>query len=142
MHHVSSAAKNVNELIEEVETKFCPHSQGSGDVLPVLQVVAVPLFASFPDHDLFILQRRSVQFPWFVAAGHQCKQGKQCPDGVANGTAGMSVWIEGKCPMHHMSEEGKGKKKHAQVAMRDGWSMLGLEMSSEFLGVSMTEALP
>jgi hypothetical protein len=61
----SAFAATLQQVIDEVEGQY-------SDSPSVVQVVAVPMFASFPTYDFFLLNK--VEQSWIVAAGYQCKQ--------------------------------------------------------------------
>jgi len=128
--HVASSATTIAGIIDAVKVEFSkrPH---------VLQVVAVPYFASFPTYDFFVLHRAD-DAGWKVAAGYQCKQGTEHPTEEASLDVPLSVWIEGKCRKYRVREDGA----HVPRTIRHGWVLLGESDQVGMLGVSVSEALP
>jgi hypothetical protein len=104
----------------------------------VLQVVAVPLFASFPTYDFFLLHFDKEGGTWNVAAGYQCKMGTEHPSEDAWQEVPLSVWLEGKCRRYRVEADGR------QVAAKKqrGWVMMGESKQAAMLGTSVAEALP
>jgi hypothetical protein len=102
----------------------------------VVQVVAVPLSESFPLYDFFILHK--LELVWTVAAGYQCKSSSEYPTKVAWAEVALSVWVDGKCRKYRL-QDGSGR---LPMKEEKGWKMLGESWQQEFLGVSISEALP
>jgi len=127
--HVASSVTTIADVIDAVTIEFSqrPH---------VLQVVAVPYFASFPMYDYFVLHR--AEGGWKIAAGYQCKQGTEHPNEESSPDVPLSVWIEGKCRKYRVREDG------ARVTRNEvrGWVLLGESDQVDMLGVSVSEALP
>jgi hypothetical protein len=84
----SSNATDIPKIIQAASNRFSLQRH-------VQQVVAVPLFASFPVYDFFVLHRTNTG--WRVAAGYQCKQGSNYPEEDADEAVSMSVFLEGRC---------------------------------------------
>jgi hypothetical protein len=61
----------IQNVVAAITVRFSQNPQ-------VLQVVAVPIFALFPEYDVFLL-RRGNEDDWEVVVGYQCKQGSQYP---------------------------------------------------------------
>lgn len=102
----------------------------------VQQVVAVPLFASFPVYDFFVLHRTNET--WSVAAGYQCKQGCKYPTESTDPSVSLSVWLEGKCRKYRVEEDGS----HVASKIERGWVLLGESNQTDLFGVTVSEALP
>ena len=128
--HVTQSATTIADVIEAVKIEFSKRPN-------VLQVVAVPYFASFPVYDFFVLHRTD-GVGWEIAAGYQCKQGNEYPSEEASLSVPLSIWIEGKCRNYRVVEDGA----HLQRHVRRGWTMLGESGQLSVLGVSVSEALP
>jgi len=129
MFHVAETATTLEGIVEEVCARF-------SDSPEVIQVVAVPMFASFPTYDFFLLHKGGEG--WTVAAGYQCKQGTENPSEDAWNSVPMSVWVEGKCRKYRVKEDGR----RVSEKLHRGWVLLGESNQFGFLGVSMSEALP
>jgi hypothetical protein len=129
LFHVGQNATNISEVIESVKLQFSRRQQ-------VHQVVAVPLFASFPVYDFFLLHR--TDNGWKVAAGYQCKQGTMHPNQDADPAIPLSVWLEGKCRKYRVESDGS----RVESKLDRGWVMLGESNQCGLLGVSVSEALP
>lgn len=129
LFHVGENATNILGVIESVTMQFSRRQQ-------VHQVVAVPLFASFPVYDFFLLHRTGNG--WKVAAGYQCKQGSINPNNDADPSIPLSVWLEGKCRKYRVESDGS----RVQSKLNRGWVMLGESNQCGLLGVSVSEALP
>ena len=84
--HVGSRANTIIGIIDAVKITFSQQSH-------VLQVVAVPYFASFPMYDFFVLHREEDGDGWKILAGYQCKQGGEHPSEDASQDVTLSVWI-------------------------------------------------
>ena len=130
MFHIAAEAKTLAAVVEQVSIRF--HNTN------VLQVVAVPLFASFPTYDFFLLHFDKEGGTWNVAAGYQCKMGTENPSEDAWQEVPLSVWLEGKCRRYRVEADGRqvAAKKHR------GWFMMGESKQADMLGVSVAEALP
>ncbi|KAL3911917.1 MAG: hypothetical protein SGILL_007093 [Bacillariaceae sp.] len=129
LFHVGQNATTIAGVIESVQMQFSRRQQ-------VHQVVAVPLFASFPVYDFFLLHR--TDNGWEVAAGYQCKQGTMHPKEDADPTIPLSVWLEGKCRKYRVESDGS----RVESKLDRGWVMLGESNQCGLLGVSVSEALP
>lgn len=129
MFHVSAEKTTLPGIVEAVRDRYVlePH---------VVQVVAVPLFASFPTYDFFLLHKKA-KGQWLVAAGYQCKQGTESPSEDAWKQVALSVWIEGKYRNYSVRQ---GSRVTATLHL--GWHLLGESTQADFLGVSVLEALP
>ena len=103
----------------------------------VMQVVAVPMFASFPTYDFFLLHKGAGE-GWKVAAGYHCKQGTENPSEDAWADIPLSVWIEGKCRKYRAQED----DNRVPQKLRRGWVLLEESNQIDFIGVSVSEALP
>jgi hypothetical protein len=125
----SSNATDIPMIIKAVRNRFALPSR-------VQQVVAVPMFASFPVYDFFVLHRTISG--WHVAAGYQCKQGFQSPKNHADADVSMSVWLEGRCRKYRVGEDGERSDRKEEK----GWIVLGENFQVDFLGVTVSEALP
>mmetsp|Transcript_24515 Transcript_24515/g.58165 ORF Transcript_24515/g.58165 Transcript_24515/m.58165 type:complete len:577 (+) Transcript_24515:284-2014(+) len=128
--HVAHSATTITGVIEAVRIEFSQRPD-------VLQVVAVPYYASFPMYDFFVLHRAD-DVRWRIAAGYQCKQGNEYPTGDASPDVPLSIWIEGKCRKYRIAEDGA----HVQKTISLGWIILGESGQLSMLGVSVSEALP
>jgi hypothetical protein len=116
--HVASRATTIAGVVEIVAIEFATRPE-------VLQVVAMPYFASFPTSDFFVLHK--VKGRWRIAAGYEASQ--QVP---------LSVWIEGKCRKYRTLEHGA----RVEISEVRGWQMLSESYQADMLGVSVSEALP
>jgi hypothetical protein len=96
----------------------------------------VPLFASFPVYDFFVLHRTNTG--WRVAAGYQCKQGSNYPEEDADEAVSMSVFLEGRCRKYRVEEAGE----RLDWKKQKGWILLGENFQTDLLGVTVSEALP
>jgi hypothetical protein len=124
-----SNATDIPKIIQAVSTSFSLQRH-------VQQVVAVPLFASFPVYDFFVLHRTSTG--WRVAAGYQCKQGFNFPEEDADAAVSMSVWLGGRCRKYRVEEDGE----QLDSKKEKGWILLGENFQTDLLGVTVSEALP
>lgn len=129
MFHVSESMTNMEDIIQAVRSRYSRAPQ-------VMQVVAVPMFESFPTYDFFLLHKGGEG--WKVAAGYQCKQGTEHPSEDAWAEIPLSVWIEGKCRKYRVQDDGK----RVSEKLHRGWVLLGESNQVDFLGVSVSEALP
>jgi hypothetical protein len=129
MFHIAECVKTIGDIIDAVSVRYSRAPQ-------VLQLVAVPMFASFPTYDFFILHK--CEGGWKVAAGYQCKQGTENPLEDAWPEIPLSVWIEGKCRKYRVQEDGK----RVSEKLHRGWVLLGESGQADVLGVSVSEALP
>jgi hypothetical protein len=129
MFHVAESVTTIDDIIDAVSARYSRTPQ-------VLQVVAVPMFASFPTYDFFLLHK-CVE-GWNVAGGYQCKQGKENPSEDAWPEIRLSVWIERKCRKYRVQEDGK----RVSEKLYRGWVLLGESGQTDLLGVSVSEALP
>jgi hypothetical protein len=129
MFHVSESMTNMEDIIQAVRSRYSRAPQ-------VMQVVAVPMFGSFPTYDFFLLHKGGEG--WKVAAGYQCKQGTEHPSEDAWAEIPLSVWIEGKCRKYRVQDDGK----RVSEKLHRGWVLLGESNQVDFLGVSVSEALP
>jgi hypothetical protein len=129
MFHVAESVTTIDDIIDAVSARYSRAPQ-------VLQVVAVPMFASFPTYDFFLLHKCAEG--WKVAAGYQCKQGTETPSEDAWPEVCLSVWIEGKCRKYRVQEDGK----RVSEKLHRGWVLLGESGQADVLGVSVSEALP
>ena len=127
--HVEHTVTTIAGVVETVKCAF-------SNRIHVLQVVAVPYFASFPTYDFFVLHRNDDG--WVIAAGYQCKQGHEHPSEDALPELPLSVWIEGKCRKYRVRQGGT----HAPTCTVRGWILLGESAQVMMLGVSVSEALP
>ena len=96
MYHASEEAKDLDGLIKKVTEMYALRPQ-------VMQVVVVPLFASFPTYDFFLFHRNGSS--WMPAAGYQCKLGDELPDEkhqALTNVVPLSVWIGGSCRKYRM----------------------------------------
>lgn len=127
--HVNNQATDIEGVIEVVTLEFSSRPN-------VLQVVAVPYYASFPMYDFFVLHR--VNRCWKIAAGYQCKQGNESPTAEASRDVPLSVWVEGNCRKYRVQENGARlpRKKFRN------WELLWEPEQVQMLGVSVSEALP
>lgn len=130
MLHVAESATSLKGILNEVKARFF-------EAPKVLQVVAVPIFASFPTYDFFLLHRDGNN-KWNVVVGYQCKQGTETPSEDAWDDVPTSVWIEGKCRRYRVQDDGR----RVQEKLHRGWVMLGESNQADLLGVSVSEALP
>jgi hypothetical protein len=80
--HVHNTVTTIDRVIDVVKIEFRKRTH-------VLQVVAVPYFASFPMYDFFVLHREGDD--WKIAAGYQCKQGTERPSDAAAPEVPLSV---------------------------------------------------
>ena len=70
MLHVGESVTTLEALLLEVKARY--------KTLPeIVQVVAVPMYASFPTYDFFVLHREERN--WKAVVGYQCKQSRECP---------------------------------------------------------------
>jgi hypothetical protein len=122
-------ATDIPKIIQAVSNRFSLQRH-------VQQVVAVPLFASFPVYDFFVLHRTSAG--WCVAAGYQCKQGFNYPVEDADEAVSMSVWLEGRCRKYRVGED----CERLDWKKEKGWILLGENLHTDLLGVTVSEALP
>jgi hypothetical protein len=129
LFHVGQEATTIHGLVTSVSRQFSCRTN-------VLQVVAVPLFASFPVYDFFVLYR--ICDGWTVAVGYQCKQGTEYPYEYADEEVALSVWLEGKCRKYRVGFDGA----HVEMKEERGWVLLGETNQVGLLGVSISEALP
>ena len=131
MYHVDGEAQDLKTLIRRVKSKYVFEAH-------VMQVVVVPLFASFPIYDFFIFHR--VGDDWVAAAGYQCKLGHELPNEEHDAWEGvnLSVWIGGSCRMYRIDKAGA----RVPCAEKFGWKVLGQDTQFDMLGVSISEALP
>lgn len=142
MFHMTAQAHTLDDVIEYVQARYSPESQGSGSE-PVLQVVAVPLDGSYDLYDFFILQRGGVEGQWEAAAGYQCKKSRDYPQEKPDTkNVKMSVWLEGKPPVYRVRQEKDKKTTQVQQIYYDGWLLMAKDRQSQLLGVSVSEALP
>lgn len=130
MFHVAETAKELNGILSEVKARFMTDPE-------VVQVVAVPMYASFPTYDFFLLHREGER-NWKVIVGYQCKQGSENPSEDAWKEIPTSVWIEGKCRRYRV----RGDGQRVSTKLYRGWTMLGESNQVDLLGVSVVEALP
>ena len=98
LFYVGQEATTIPSIVTSISRQFSRRTN-------VMQVVAVPLFASFPVYDFFVLHRISHD-SWRVAAGYQCKQGTKYPNEDADGQVALSVWLEGKCRKYRVGDDG------------------------------------
>jgi hypothetical protein len=124
-----SNATDIPNIIQAVSNRFSLQRH-------VQQVVAVPLFASFPVYGFFVLHRTSTGGR--VAAGYQCKQGFNYPEEHADEAVPMSVWLEGRCRKYRVGEDGE----RLDWKKEKGWILLGESFQTDLLGVTVSEALP
>jgi hypothetical protein len=131
MLHVPDTVVDVAGVITAVSNQFATEDE-------VGQVVAVPMSASFPMYDFFLLHRIDEQ--WVVAAGYQCKKGSESPTehALTKDIIRLSVWIEGKCRNYRVATQ--GARMPAKIEL--GWHLLGEPVQTGVLGVSVSEALP
>jgi len=129
LFYVGQEATTIGGIVTSISRQFNRRTQ-------VKQVVAVPLFASFPVYDFFVLHRISGE--WRVVAGYQCKQGSKYPSEDADTAVDLSVWLEGKCRKYRIGDSGD----HVDMKNERGWVLLGESNQTELLGVSISEALP
>jgi hypothetical protein len=133
MFYVGESVTTIRGIVDAITARFTSQPF-------VLQVVAVPMFASFPTYDFFVLHRTEKKF-WAVAAGYQCKLGTDLPgeggDALAEEVP-LSVWIEGKCRKYRVQRDGE----RVTLKKQRGWILLGKSLQTEMLGVSVSEALP
>jgi hypothetical protein len=130
MLRVTDNVVDVAGVITAVSNQFAGEDQ-------VGQVVAVPMFASFPLYDFFLLHRINGQ--WVVAAGYQCKKGSESPtEHALTRDIRLSVWIEGKCRKYRVASQ--GTRVPAKIEL--GWHLLGEPAQTGLLGTSVSEALP
>eukprot|EP00977_Amphora_coffeiformis_P015461 scaffold4511_cov171-Amphora_coffeaeformis.AAC.27 len=122
------ASGNLEALLLEVKARYKTFPE-------IVQVVAVPMYASFPTYDFFVLHREERN--WKAVVGYQCKQIRECPSEDAWKSVAASVWAEGKCPQYRVQDGGMrvAKKKHK------GWTMLSNFHQASMLGVTVAEAL-
>ena len=130
LFYVGQEATDIARIINAVALQFSLRTE-------VQQVVAVPLFASFPVYDFFVLHRTSNE-KWEVAAGYQCKQGNQYPKEGTDKGVPLSVWLEGKCRTYRVDDGGCG----VGLKHENGWVLMGESNQADLLGVSVSEALP
>lgn len=130
LFYVGQEAKTIHSIVTSISRQFSRRTN-------VMQVIAVPLFASFPVYDFFVLHRISHD-SWRAAAGYQCKQGTKYPNENVDEQAHLSVWIEGKCRKYRVGDDGA----HVNVKEERGWLLLGENNQIGLLGVSISEALP
>jgi hypothetical protein len=130
MYHASKEAKDLDGLIKKVTEMYSLRPE-------VMQVVVVPLFASFPSYDFFLFHRDGRN--WKPAAGYQCKLGDELPDKkhTALTNVGLSVWIGGSCRKYCV-EAGT----RVPQTKKYGWVLMGADRQVDMLGVSISEALP
>mmetsp|Transcript_1124 Transcript_1124/g.2486 ORF Transcript_1124/g.2486 Transcript_1124/m.2486 type:complete len:298 (+) Transcript_1124:965-1858(+) len=130
MYHVSEEAVDLDSLTKRVAEKYALSPE-------VMQVVVVPLFASFPIYNFFVFHRDGEK--WVPHAGYQCKLGQETPDERhrAWDDIGLSVWIGGSCRRYRV-EDGE----RVPATEKHGWVLMGGSVQSEMLGVSISEALP
>jgi hypothetical protein len=129
MLHVGASAKTLKHLLSEVKARFKEFPQ-------VVQVVAVPMFASFPTYDFFLLHREEKN--WKVVVGYQCKQSSECPSEDAWQDVPTSLWIEGKCRLYRVQDDGQ----RVGERFRKGWTLLSASYQADVFGISVAEALP
>lgn len=127
--HLQEEAETIDQVKKAVKAEF-------SDNPDVMQVVAVPYFASFPTYDFFIFHREA-ENRWSVAAGYQCKLGHEHPCEEASNDIPLSVWLEGKCRKYRIVTG-----KRAQRVEKNGWQLMGASGQASMLGVSIAEALP
>ena len=129
LFYAGQESTTIHSIVTSISRQFSRRTN-------VMQVVAVPLFASFPVYDFFVLHR--ISHGWRVAAGYQCKQGTKYPNEDADEKVALSVWLEGKCRKYRVGDDG------ALVDMKEerGWLLLGENNQMGLLGVSISEALP
>jgi len=130
MFHVAETAKELDGILSEVKARFKTAPE-------VVQVVAVPMYASFPTYDFFLLHREGKR-NWKVIVGYQCKQGSENPSEDAWKDVPTSVWIEGKCRRYRV----RGDGQRVSTKLHRGWTLLGESNQADLLGVSVAEALP
>lgn len=130
MFQVAQSATTLEDILGEVKARFkhSPH---------VVQVVAVPIYASFPTYDFFLLHREG-ESNWKTVVGYQCKQGTENPTEEAWKDVSVWVWIAGKCRIYRVQDDGQrvSKKLHR------GWTLRSESHQTNLLGVSIAEALP
>ena len=129
LFYVRQEATTIQSIVTSISRQFSRRTN-------VMQVVAVPLFASFPVYDFFVLHR--ISHGWRVAAGYQCKQGTNYPNEDADEQVDLSVWLEGKCRKYRVGDDGA----HVDMKEERGWLLLGENNQMGLLGVSISEALP
>ena len=123
MLHVKETATTIGAVIDEVSARYSGAPQ-------VLQVVAVPMFPSFPTYDFFLLHREGEgSLKWKAAAGYQCKEGTENPSEDAWAAVPKSVWIEGRCRRYRVREDGK----RIQEKSHRGWVLLGESNQTDLL---------
>ena len=129
MLHVGDSATTLKALITDVTDRY-------KDFPETVQVVAVPMYASFPTYDFFLLHREERN--WNAVVGYQCKQGRECPVDGAWKDVAASVWVEGKCRQYRVQDGGKrvAEKGHK------GWKLLSDSNQANMLGITAAEALP
>ena len=105
MLHVGEPATTLEDLLSEVKARYkaFPH---------IVQIVAVPMFASFPTYDFFVLHREGKN--WNAVVGYQCKQSRVCPSEDTWHDVATSVWVEGKCTQYRVQCGGQrvAEKEH------------------------------
>ena len=131
MYHVTEKAVDLDSLTERITEKYSLRPE-------VMQVVVVPMFASFPAYDFFVFHR--VDEKWVPAAGYQCRLGQETPEekNRAWNDVGLSVWIGGSCRTYR----GVGDGERVPSTRRYGWVVMGASVQYDLLGVSISEALP
>uniref|UniRef100_A0A6S8NPX8 Uncharacterized protein n=1 Tax=Amphora coffeiformis TaxID=265554 RepID=A0A6S8NPX8_9STRA len=130
MFHVAETANTLDGILSEVKSRFMT---APGFV----QVIAVPMYASFPTYDFFLLHREGKR-NWKVIVGYQCKQGSENPSEDAWKDILTSVWIEGKCRRYRV----RGDGQRVSTKLHRGWTLLSESNQADLLGVSVAEALP
>jgi hypothetical protein len=130
MYHASKEAKDLDGLIKKVTEMYSLRPE-------VMQVVVVPLFASFPSYDFFLFHRDGRN--WMPAAGYQCTLGDELPDKkhTALTNVGLSVWIGGSCRKYRVDAGTRVPQTE-----KYGWVLMGADRQVDMLGVSISEALP
>ena len=73
MFHVEDSVEALPDLILEVQAQYCDNPR-------VVQVVAVPLFASFPVYDFFLLHRGNGDEWRVVDRESKCRSLARCPN--------------------------------------------------------------
>jgi len=126
---VRSNATSIPQIVDAASNRFSLQRE-------VQQVVAIPLFASFPVYDFFVLHR--TERGWRVAAGYQCKQGSKLPKEEADKAVSMSVWLEGRCRKYRVG----GSDDRLERKEEKGWILLSENCQSDLLGVTVSEAVP
>lgn len=133
---IEAEARTIEDLRRAVQMRLTNNQELYAKTL---QIVVIPVFSEFPVYDFFLFHRQASFLGQnasrcVVAAGYQCKMGKQYPDREHRAVRGIrrSIWIEGRGPVAR-------RKASDQI---HGWKLLSREEHQRFFGESLFAALP